>query len=291
MFSRLRKKIKDFDVFTTLTGFGMQRLYGRDKKLHPLIRKILLFPAEHFAVLGDIAFFQKIMPVFDPALTNFSVIPVNRDIEGSQDQALPIEIIDALIDRSTVRVTMAKCLCRYTYDCKNYPQNFGCLFLGESAMETPKGWRQIVTKKEAKAHARKGISLGLVPMVGKIRFDSDTMGIKDRGKLMTVCFCCECCCLTRFLAPLPVDLVDTMLHRVEGISIEVTDACIGCGECVEVCYVNAIEIIDGKAVKSDKCRVCGRCAARCKQKAIKIKLDNPNAVDDVVERLLSIVEI
>ena len=291
MFSGLKERVAGFDVFTFLTGLGMQRLYGRNKKLPKIVRKFLLFPAEHFSVLSRVPHLTEMLPVFDPAKSNFSVIPINKDVEGAEDIALPIEIIDNLIDRARVQVILSKCVCRVNYDCQNYPEDHGCLFLGESALETPKKWRRIVTKEEAKAHARKGIELGLVPMVGKIRFDSDTLGIRDRGKLMTICFCCECCCLSRFLAPLPPELVDSLEHPIEGISIEVTDDCIGCGECIDVCYLNALSLVDGKIVRSDICRVCGRCAGVCKQNAIKIKLDNPNVVDDVVNRLLSIVEI
>ncbi len=291
MLCGLKKKARGFDVFTFLTGLGMRRLYGRKRKLPKIIRKVLLFPAEHFSILTRIPYFTNTLPVFDPSKSNFSVIPINQDVEGAEDLALPIEIIDKLIDKARVQVILTKCVCRTNYDCQNYPDSHGCLFLGESALETPKNWRRIVTKEEAKAHARKGISLGLVPMVGKIRFDSDTLGIRDRGKLMTVCFCCECCCLCRFLGELPPKLVDSLEHPVEGISIEITDDCIGCGECVEKCYLNALSVVDGRAVRSDMCRVCGRCAAVCKQKAVKILLDNPNAVDDVVNRLLTIVEI
>lgn len=287
----LKKILANNDFLTKMTGAALQRLYGRDEKLHPFLRKILLLLPENFGHLAKIKLLTDVLPVFDPEKSNYSVIPVNKNIEGAENLALPIEIIDKLIDRSSTHVIMKKCLCRHNYDCSNYPDDVACLFLGESALETPENWQIPVNKEEAKKHARKAVSLGLVPMVGKIRFDSDTLGIKDRGKLLTVCFCCECCCLGRFLAPVPAEILDTLQHPVEGMTIEVTDACIGCGECTEKCYLNAIEIIDGRAVKLDTCRLCGRCAAVCKQQAIKIRLDNPNAVDDVVKRILSIVEI
>lgn len=284
-------RLRNFDVTTAITGLALRRLYGRERKLHPLIRKMLLFLPRNFHLLGRAPLLTRILPVFDPAKSNFSVIPINENIEGAGDMALPIEIIDRLIDISRERAVLSHCVCRQNHDCLNYPENFGCLFLGESSRETPASWRRMVSKEEAKAHARKGVSLGLVPMVGKIRFDSDTLGIKDRGKLMTVCFCCECCCLGRYLAKVPAPVVDRLQHPVEGVRIEITDACVGCGTCVDACYLQAMEIVDGKASRKDICRVCGRCAARCPQKAIKISLCNPNVVDDVVKRLLTVVEI
>ena len=286
-----KKFLANNDIITKLTGMALQKLYGRDQKLHPFFRKLLLLLPENFGHMAKIKFLTDVLPVFDPEKTNYSVIPINKNIEGAENIALPIEIIDTLIDRSSTHVIMKKCLCRHNYDCAQYPDDVACLFLGESALETPSNWQIPVNKEQAKAHARKAISLGLVPMVGKIRFDSDTLGIKDRGKLLTICFCCECCCLGRFLAPIPPKILDTLQHPVEGLTIQVTDACTGCGECRDVCYVKAIEVRESRAVKLDSCRLCGRCAAACKQEAVKISLDNPNAVNDVVNRILSIVEI
>jgi len=47
------------------------------------------------------------------------------------------------------------------------------------------------------------------------------------------------------------------------------DACIGCGECEEVCPYNAIEIIDGDAVIDPSlCHFCYRCVEQCPEGAI-----------------------
>jgi UDP-glucose 4-epimerase len=78
---------------------------------------------------------------------------------------------------------------------------------------------------------------------------------------------------------------------VEGLSLEVTGDCVGCGECVAKCFVEAIEIKEGRAVMSEYCTLCGRCAGACPQKAIKLKLDNPHAVDDVVKRITGRIDL
>lgn len=48
------------------------------------------------------------------------------------------------------------------------------------------------------------------------------------------------------------------------------DKCNGCGTCREVCPVNAVEIVDGKAVISDDCVECGTCVDQCPNEAISI---------------------
>jgi len=46
--------------------------------------------------------------------------------------------------------------------------------------------------------------------------------------------------------------------------------CTGCGDCVDVCPVNAIEIIDGKShIDPEKCIGCGFCQGVCSYDAIR----------------------
>ena len=53
------------------------------------------------------------------------------------------------------------------------------------------------------------------------------------------------------------------------MSIRVTDACIGCGVCVDQCPFGAIELKD-KIIITDKCTLCGSCESVCPVKAIEI---------------------
>lgn len=48
------------------------------------------------------------------------------------------------------------------------------------------------------------------------------------------------------------------------------DECTGCENCVSVCPVEAISMVDGKAViDQDKCTQCGVCIGECPVEAIK----------------------
>ena len=245
---------------------------------------------KNFFRLGKIGYFRERMPEFDPKRTDMRWIPINQDIEGAGEMALPEAVLDRLIEKAQHRVIVNFCGCRKASKCQDYPVEIGCLMMGESALQIPLKSSREVGVEEAKAHVRKAIDAGLIPIVGKARIDNDIFMIPDVGKLLTVCLCCECCCITRYSRYATKEIMDGLQRPVDGLSIRVTDDCVGCGRCMSACYLGAIDLQDGKAVIGELCRVCGRCALHCPQHAIKLQLDNPNAVDDVVQRIESMVD-
>ena len=81
--------------------------------------------------------------------------------------------------------------------------------------------------------------------------------------------------------------------KMPGVDIRVTDACVGCGTCIEdnVCFVNALSLVDGKAVISEECRACGRCVEICPYEAIELLIDESKFIDDSIERVSSVVDV
>lgn len=55
--------------------------------------------------------------------------------------------------------------------------------------------------------------------------------------------------------------------------VTVDDACIGCGECVDVCPVSVYEMQDNKSapVNSDECIGCMSCVGICPVQAITVE--------------------
>lgn len=49
------------------------------------------------------------------------------------------------------------------------------------------------------------------------------------------------------------------------------EKCNGCGQCVEVCPCEAIELDDVAKVKADVCTECGVCVDECPCQAIRIE--------------------
>ncbi|HQF91368.1 MAG TPA: DUF362 domain-containing protein [Synergistaceae bacterium] len=62
------------------------------------------------------------------------------------------------------------------------------------------------------------------------------------------------------------------------------EKCVGCGECVEVCPVHAINLAEGRAlIDRGVCIGCGECMTVCPQRAIDTS--NPEDLRDFAERL------
>jgi ferredoxin len=229
-------------------------------------------------------------PWLKPQKTDMRWLPINEDIEMPQNSPMPLELLDRLIEEASHRVIMDYCGCRKGWRCEHYPVEIGCLLMGDSSLEAQRIPFREVGVEEAKQHARRAVDAGLVPVVGKARVDNWIFKIKDRHRLLTVCFCCECCCVTRFSSYIPVKYLEPTMVPLEGVSIKVTGDCRGCGKCVDHCYIGAIQMVDKKALISDYCRACGRCATVCPNDAIEVKLTDPEFLDKTYERIRSYVK-
>ena len=76
--------------------------------------------------------------------------------------------------------------------------------------------------------------------------------------------------------PRRVIIVTVVLLILSSIALAGTffrvdrSVCTGCGDCEEVCPVDAIEIIDGKShIDPEKCIGCGFCQGVCSYDAIR----------------------
>jgi ferredoxin len=231
----------------------------------------------------------RIHPWTRPDKTNCRWLPINEDIAQPESAPLPHEILDRFIEEASHRVVYNNCVCRQTEGCEHYPINIGCLQMGDSAMDSDPSLRREVDVDEAKQYVRDAIAAGLVPVVGKVRIDNFIFGIKDRSRLLTVCFCCECCCITRFNRYAPARYIDQIFPRLDSITIDVTDDCTGCGTCEEHCYIKAITVDGDRAVIGDMCRACGRCATVCPSSAVKISIDDPEFLESAYQTIRSFV--
>ncbi|KYC46339.1 MAG: formylmethanofuran dehydrogenase FwdH [Candidatus Methanofastidiosum methylothiophilum] len=210
------------------------------------------------------------------------VIQINQNINQDDSVLLPSEILNYFIDKSKHHVIMNFCICRKSKNCENYPQDFGCLFLGEAALNIDPKLGRKVTKEEAKDYVLKCREAGLVHLIGRNKLDSVWLNAKPPEKLLTICNCCECCCLWMMLPNLSTD-IGSKVTKLTDLEIKVTDRCTGCGECIELCFVKAIKIFNKVAQINSNCRGCGRCVERCRFNAIEIILEKGSLEDSIIK--------
>jgi Fe-S-cluster-containing hydrogenase component 2 len=198
-----------------------------------------------------------------------SYIPIRVQVEPPESVAMPAQIVDEMIRQAPFRFILHHCLCRSLEPCRNYPSEIGCLFLGEGAREVAPSLGREATVEEALAHHHRAVSLGLVPMTGKLRWDSIWLGVKKAEQLHTICFCCDCCCYFKIYRFLPPEAAQG-LKKLEGLKIQVQESCDGCGVCVQRCFIGAMSLRNGKAIVGESCRGCGRCALVCPIEAVRV---------------------
>ncbi len=253
------------------------------KRLKPFLPILATFH------LGKVPGVRRLVPWLNPEENSINYLPVNERIE-TRNNVLPAQVVHDLIESASGHVIMDKCGCRMLRNCSRYTQDVGCLFMGETALRLPHGVCRPVTKTEAHAHADRAIGLGLLPMTGKVRIDNFIYMTPDRSKLLSLCFCCDCCCILTSYKHVPGKYLDGIIQPIEGLIIEISDNCTGCGTCLETCAFNAISIIDGRAVHNSQCRGCGRCERFCPSNAVSISIRNAHYDEQVKKRIRSLVE-
>ena len=242
--------------------------------------------------LFNLPVIRRLHPWMRVSNTEMYWIPVNRTLEKDDSVPLPYAVVERFIEESDIHVIMDFCGCRTAHQCSHFPTDVGCLMMGPDAKKIPPQWSRRVNRDEARAHLQRAVAAGLPPFICKARIDNYIFGVPDNGRLLTVCFCCDCCCVTDLLKHVPAHERAEIVHPLEGLKIRVDEAaCTGCGTCAGHCVIDAISLDSGYAVITDLCRGCGRCISPCPEDAIRISLNNPDFVEQTVNKIKEYVEI
>ncbi len=196
------------------TRFFLSRLTKR----FPLFRRFI----DHFLFRGDHITY---MP-------NSKTITLNKHIETPENVVLPAAVIEYFIEKAGSMVILNTCICRESESCENHPVDLGCLFLGDAVKNINPKLARPVSKEEDRKHLRRAEDENLIFLIARNHIDTLWTGASPGNKLLTVCFCCECCCLWKTL-PYIADEIAARVKKFPGIDISVNDRCIGCGKCTE----------------------------------------------------------
>ena len=272
-----------------------QELSFRDKILfkyskEPFFMRIVMNYVKFLAKIFNFPGLRNLHPWIDSRVNRINILPINQELK-QEEVLLPMPVINEFINKAKHINILNVCACRQAYGCKNHSPEIGCIYMGDSTLDIHPAFGQPVTKEEAHEHARKAMSQGLLPVIGKAKLDNFIFSTPDIGKLLSICFCCHCCCVANNFKKYPVDHFDNMIPAINGLKIEITEKCNGCGICLEYCLFDGISVENGAAVHNERCRGCGRCATHCPENAVKITLDNPNAMNEVIERFNALGDV
>ncbi len=185
------------------------------------------------------------------------VVPINKTI-ASKSTVLTFEDAEAMI-RSASTLAVTRCVCRLsTQKCDNPLEN--CLQLNKGAEYTIKrGTGRKIDAEEALRILQEAEEHGLVHMTE----NRSVMG-------NAICNCCSCCCeMLRFASDSKTKGVLAPSRYLAEVS---ADSCTSCGECADICPMDAVaEGPEGAyLVNPDRCIGCGLCASVCPAHAITL---------------------
>lgn len=220
--------------------------------------------------------------------TGTVVLPLNVDVSDKGEKVVvPLDLIKDSLKKISYIAGMDSCLCREANDCKDYPHDFGCLFLGEAAKAVVKHdlGRQL-TYEEACARVDAAAELGLMGQAVWIEVEQMLWGVRNdlMDHFLEICFCCPCCCIAMRLARNATSSERHRFHPAGWTAVPDQTKCVGCKKCAEGhngCPVEALSFNgEGKVViDQESCVGCGICKARCQFDAIKIKQTMPMRAD------------
>ena len=191
------------------------------------------------------------------------------DHEHGRHAVYPFDRMEEVI-RKAKTIALANCSCRVRAEllekrrCDHSLEV--CIKYDEFAEYTiEQGLAKEITKDKALEILRKSEEAGLVHMV-----DDTQEGIKH------TCNCCPCCCWSvGSISRRKIKRDD--LIAVYFIRETDKDECTRCGQCVDICPVNAIHLKDDSlAVDKEWCIGCGLCIHPCPTSAAKLRRKTPS---------------
>jgi len=288
-FFREGRSTRDYSLGDWLHGY----IYGRWPFLY-----IAIGTGEHplAVAAGRVsAFFQRLLPrgrerkpgsVADgyhgkviPVDVARQLVQVGEDLRVPDlEQVIPYPRARALILNNPDHIVALECPCRSAREHPCLPLDV-CLIIGEPfagfvhehhpdrsrriSVEQAQG---ILLAEHARGHVQHA-------------FFKDAM----LNRFYAICNCCSCCCG----AMQAVRGGSPMLASSGYVSLISQDTCIGCGDCVDICPFDAIELVDGYAlVDRAACMGCGVCVDECSQEAAQLELAPDRGVPFEIARLM-----
>jgi Pyruvate/2-oxoacid:ferredoxin oxidoreductase delta subunit len=195
------------------------------------------------------------------------VVPVEKEIAAGQDTVVPREDLKQILEIEE-NIGVAICYCRHQKDlidkpCERTDLRENCILLGKTAQFCIEyDFAKPISKEKALELLKLAEDDGLIHKI----FHTN---LNPQADIDGICSCCPCCCGTLsnyFKGAIPAMSYSSYLANLTQ------EKCIGCGICVDICPIKAIELENeiGNIDKS-KCLGCGLCSHHCPEEAIQLE--------------------
>jgi Pyruvate/2-oxoacid:ferredoxin oxidoreductase delta subunit len=195
------------------------------------------------------------------------IVSVEEDVElKNLEQVIPYKHAKDLILRSPDSIVAYECMCRARKENPCRPTDV-CLVVGEPFA----GAIAFIQHKKARKISREE-AINILEEEDK-RGHVHTAYFKDvmLNRFFAICNCCTCCCA----GMKAVKEHNIPMIAASGYVSQISDECIGCGDCVTICPFEAIELGQEKTrIISERCFGCGICESRCSVQAISLVRDS-----------------
>jgi hypothetical protein len=79
-----------------------------------------------------------------------------------------LTVLKEMIRRSAHRVILHQCPCRQGMGCQDYPNDIGCIYLGEATKDMDPSFGIHASVDQALAHVDRTVEAGLIPGMGQV---------------------------------------------------------------------------------------------------------------------------
>jgi electron transport complex protein RnfB len=190
-------------------------------------------------------------------------IPIEKSIPREYHVS-SYDNVRQIVDSIDGQIAVANCVCRQAKDligesCCHTDLRETCLiFRGAAEHHLNLGLARSITKGEAFDILKKAEEAGLV------------LQPENSQRPHYICCCCgDCCAILTTVKkfPRPAEFYATNYY-----SIVDADLCNGCETCLDICQLDALEMVNDVAtVNRDRCIGCGNCIVNCPSDAIHLQ--------------------
>jgi formate hydrogenlyase subunit 6/NADH:ubiquinone oxidoreductase subunit I len=239
-------------------GYGMPQTFFWDGREDDQAKKMAKSVLKYFSVPTTRQVYGGV-----PTKT-YKYSPANLAVDVPMQGVLPHEQMGSIIESAT-KIAVAHCPCRMSAkilgrtDCQHSLEV--CIKYDEMAeFVISRGLAREISQDETIQLLEDCEKEGLVHMVDN-----------SQGKIKHTCNCCGHYCWNVGIIRRRKIPRDTLM-AVYFIRETNSEGCIGCEACKDICPVDAVDMVNGKAeVDLDWCIGCGVCAVSCPTGSISIK--------------------